>query len=49
MRWKTYSYFLYILEKMLENERNINEELLKSIMSWSPDLPSELKQKKKEQ
>lgn len=43
---KTYDYFKYVLEKMLENEGNITDEFLESIMPWSEEIPEEVRKKK---
>ena len=43
---KTYDYFKYVLEKMLENEGNITDEFLESIMPWSEEIPEVVRKKK---
>ena len=43
---KPYDYFKYLFEELLDNEDNITDELIDSLLPWSATLPAELKNTK---
>lgn len=42
---KPYEYFKFLFEQMLENENNVTDEFLTTIMPWSETLPEHIKAK----